>query len=137
MEEEASREETTGKARQTASQKLVSTSQYDFVPGDKILYFEDFSQDAIGDFPALWTTDGSGEVKTVNIDVIQEAILDELQIGQGGFGNRIELVDIEYDQITETDTLLLVHPDQFLIHLDGRRSTRYAKDKLLTLFLMF
>jgi hypothetical protein len=67
MEEEASREETTGKARQTASQKLVSTSQYDFVPGDKILYFEDFSQDAIGDFPALWTTDGSGEVKTVNI----------------------------------------------------------------------
>ncbi len=67
MEEEASREETTGKARQTASQKLVSTSQYDFVPGDKILYFEDFSQDAIGDFPALWTTDGSGEVKTVKI----------------------------------------------------------------------
>jgi hypothetical protein len=48
-----------------------------------------------------------------NIDVIQEAILDERQIGQGGFGNRIELVDIEYDQITETDTLLLVHPDQF------------------------
>lgn len=49
------------------STKLVSYSKYDFVPGDKILYFEDFSQDAIGDFPALWTTNGSGEVKTVNI----------------------------------------------------------------------
>ena len=48
-------------------QKLVSAGKYDFVPGDKILYFEDFSQDAIGDFPALWTTNGSGEVKTVNI----------------------------------------------------------------------
>ncbi|MDY0098181.1 MAG: OmpA family protein [Bacteroidales bacterium] len=48
-------------------QKLESTTQYDFVPGDKILYFEDFSQDAVGDFPALWTSNGSGEVKTVNI----------------------------------------------------------------------
>jgi len=50
-----------------ASKKLESFTKYDFVPGDKILYFEDFSQDAIGDFPALWTTNGSGEVKTVNI----------------------------------------------------------------------
>ena len=48
-------------------QKLSSVTQYDFVPGDKILFFEDFSQDAIGDFPALWTSNGSGEVKTVNI----------------------------------------------------------------------
>ena len=46
---------------------LQSFSQYDFVPGDKILLFEDFSQDAVGDFPALWTTNGSGEVKTLNM----------------------------------------------------------------------
>lgn len=46
---------------------LQSFSQYDFVPGDKILLYEDFSQDAVGDFPALWTTNGSGEVKTLNI----------------------------------------------------------------------
>jgi len=49
------------------NQKMESYTQYDFIPGDKILYFEDFSQDAIGDFPALWTSNGSGEVKTVNI----------------------------------------------------------------------
>lgn len=48
-------------------QKLESYTQYDFVPGDQILFFEDFSQDAIGDFPALWTSNSSGEVKTVNI----------------------------------------------------------------------
>ena len=48
-------------------QKLEAFTQYDFVPGDKILYFEDFSQDAIGDFPALWATNGSGEVKTLNL----------------------------------------------------------------------
>ena len=57
-----------GKASNGAKQtKLEGTSQYDFVPGNKILYFEDFSQDAIGDFPAQWTSNGSGEVKTVNI----------------------------------------------------------------------
>jgi len=49
------------------SSSLQSFTKYDFVPGDQILYFEDFSQDAIGDFPALWTTIGGGEVKTLNI----------------------------------------------------------------------
>ena len=46
---------------------LQSSTKYDFVPGDQILLFEDFSQDAVGDFPALWTTNGSGEVKTLNL----------------------------------------------------------------------
>ena len=47
--------------------KLQSFSKYDFVPGDRIILFEDFSSDAVGDFPALWTTNGSGEVKTLNL----------------------------------------------------------------------
>ncbi|HRZ42332.1 MAG TPA: OmpA family protein [Bacteroidales bacterium] len=46
---------------------LISTTQYDFIPGDQILVYEDFSQDKIGEFPSLWTTNGSGEVKTLNI----------------------------------------------------------------------
>jgi OmpA-OmpF porin, OOP family len=54
---------------QSTQEKLTleSYTKYDFVPGDKVLYFEDFSQDAIGDFPALWNTNGTGEVKTVSI----------------------------------------------------------------------
>lgn len=47
--------------------KLEAYSKYDFVPGDKIILYEDFSQDAVGDFPALWTTDVAGEVNTLNI----------------------------------------------------------------------
>lgn len=46
---------------------MQSFSKYDFVPGDKILLYEDFSQDAVGDFPVLWTTDVAGEVNTLNI----------------------------------------------------------------------
>lgn len=46
---------------------LKSFTKYDFVPGDKVILFEDFSQDAVGDFPALWTTDVPGEVNTLNV----------------------------------------------------------------------
>lgn len=40
-------------------------SKFDFVPGEKIVAFDDFLQDAIGDFPARWNTDGSGEIVTL------------------------------------------------------------------------
>ncbi len=41
-------------------------SKFDFVPGDKIVVSEDFSQDAIGDFPDKWNTNSTGEVVTLN-----------------------------------------------------------------------
>jgi len=47
--------------------KLESYSKYDFVPGEKVILFDDFSQDAVGDFPALWTADAAGEINTLNI----------------------------------------------------------------------
>ena len=45
---------------------LKSYSKFDFVPGEKIVAAEDFSQDAIGDFPAKWNTNGSGEIVNTN-----------------------------------------------------------------------
>ena len=47
--------------------QLQSYSKYDFIPGEKVIFFEDFSQDAVGDFPALWNTNGSAEVVTTNL----------------------------------------------------------------------
>jgi OmpA-OmpF porin, OOP family len=58
----SSAEPTTAKA---PPKTLKAYSKYDFVPGDIILYAEDFLQDAIGEFPAKWNTDGSGEVMTL------------------------------------------------------------------------
>ncbi len=40
-------------------------SKFDFVPGDKVIFYDDFSNDFIGDFPSKWNTNGSGEVVTV------------------------------------------------------------------------
>jgi len=48
-------------------ESLKAFSRYDFVPGDQILLYEDFSQDAVGDFPALWTTNKAGEINTLSI----------------------------------------------------------------------
>ncbi|PWT93271.1 MAG: OmpA family protein [Acidobacteria bacterium] len=44
---------------------LKSYSKYDFVPGEKIVVFEDFMQDAIGDLPAKWNTNGACETVTI------------------------------------------------------------------------
>ena len=49
------------------NQTLVAYSKYDFIPGQQVIFYEDFSQDAIGDFPALWNTNGSAEVVTTNL----------------------------------------------------------------------
>ena len=45
---------------------LQSYSKFDFIPGAKVIFFDDFSQDNVGDFPALWFSNGSGEVVTLN-----------------------------------------------------------------------
>lgn len=51
-------------AQETDSFKVYS--KYDFIPGEKLLFFEDFSQEAIGDFPVRWNTNGSGEIVTTS-----------------------------------------------------------------------
>jgi outer membrane protein OmpA-like peptidoglycan-associated protein len=50
----------------TTSSELKVYSKFDFIPGEKIIASEDFSQDNIGDFPAKWNTNGSGEIVTLN-----------------------------------------------------------------------
>jgi len=46
---------------------LQSFSNYDFVPGEKVIFYDDFSQDAVGDFPELWTANAAGEINTLSI----------------------------------------------------------------------
>ena len=49
------------------SSSFQSYSKFDFIPGEKVIFYEDFSQDAIGDFPALWNTNASAEVVNTNM----------------------------------------------------------------------
>lgn len=47
------------------SKQTTSYSKYDFVPGEKILLYDNFEQDVIGEFPLKWFTNGSGEIVTL------------------------------------------------------------------------
>lgn len=51
----------------TGNAEFKSYSKFDFVPGEQIIFYDDFSQDNVGDFPALWNTNGSGEVVNTNL----------------------------------------------------------------------
>lgn len=51
----------------SATASLASYSKFDFVPGEKTIFFDDFAQDNIGDFPLKWNTNGKGEVVTNNL----------------------------------------------------------------------
>ncbi len=46
---------------------MQTYSKYDFIPGEKVLFFDDFTETAVGDFPPNWNTNASGEVVTNNI----------------------------------------------------------------------
>lgn len=92
------------------SEPLKSFTQYDFVPGDKVLFYEDFSQDAVGDFPANWTTNKSGEINTLS-----NAPGKWLNLN-GTEGNWWLLKEIEF-------------PENFIIELDAvpkKGAARYA-----------
>jgi len=64
-EAEAKKEQAqdTPKSADTAS--IKSFSRFDFVPGEKVVGFEDFMDGEIGDFPARWNTNAAGEIVTI------------------------------------------------------------------------
>ena len=41
---------------------LKTYSKFDFIPGEKVLAYDDFSKDDVGDYPATWNTNFTGEV---------------------------------------------------------------------------
>lgn len=51
---------------ETGPKTMQVYSKFDYVPGDKLLFFDDFSNDFVGDFPSKWNTNGSGEIVTIN-----------------------------------------------------------------------
>lgn len=65
--ESEKKQDTTGKPAATSSSPTAfkTYSKYDFVPGEKVTGFEDFSTGSIGDFPAGWNTNAAAEIVTI------------------------------------------------------------------------
>ncbi len=60
-------ENTTADKSKNQTPGFQSYSKFDFVPGEKVIFFDDFTDGNIGDFPVLWNTTGSGEIVTNNL----------------------------------------------------------------------
>ena len=60
-------EDTTAVQSTSMKPTLQSYSKYDFIPGAKVIFYDDFTQSAVGDFPSSWNTNASGEVVTTNL----------------------------------------------------------------------
>ncbi|TBN00837.1 OmpA family protein [Hyunsoonleella flava] len=82
------------------SDDLEVYSKYDFVPGDKLLFFDDFSKDFIGDFPSKWNTNASGEV----VKIANKGKWFELKTGYGVFYVP-DVKDLPEDYTIEFDIL--------------------------------
>lgn len=95
-----SRPNNQGNAGNNEEPSLQSYSKYDFVTGEKVIFFNDFSNAEIGDFPAEWNTNGSGEVVTTN-----------------NFPGRWLKTDIASYQAVWTDKLLKL-PENYTIEFD-------------------
>lgn len=46
---------------------MQTYSKYDFIPGEEVMFFDDFTETAVGDFPPNWNTNTSGEVVTTDL----------------------------------------------------------------------
>ena len=45
------------------SSKIIS--KFDFIPGEKVIFYDDFTNENVGDFPIQWNTNSSGEIITI------------------------------------------------------------------------
>jgi len=54
------------KEEPASKERITSYTKFDFIPGEKILYTEDFASDALAELPVAWNASGKGEVTTIN-----------------------------------------------------------------------
>lgn len=100
---------------QSESGTFQSQSEYDFIPGDKVLYFEDFSETSTGDFPSSWATNGSGEVKTIS-------------------GITGKWLHLNGEDATYCMTMSIDFPENFIVEFDIIPDEEYTEGIVFTLY---
>jgi hypothetical protein len=69
-EEEKEQEEQQPQKQAQSEPKLSATSKYDFVPGESLMFYDDFSQDNVGDFLHCG-------IRTVQVKLLQQTCFRE------------------------------------------------------------
>ena len=58
-------DEETDETKISEEQSIIVNANFDFKPGALVFFYDDFRKDGLGDFPAKWDTNGSGELVEV------------------------------------------------------------------------
>ena len=93
-----------GLTSQTTTPSFQAYGKFDFVPGEKVIAVEEFTQEAIGDFPAKWNTNASGEIVTISGRTGRW-----LKLTRAGFFTPEFITDLPENVTVEFD--LLVRPE--------------------------
>lgn len=103
-------------------------SKFDFVPGDESLFYDDFAEDFIGDFPSKWNTDGGGEVVTIENTKWLEMKMSSFYIPD--VGTLPENYTIEFDLRTTGVDKNTSSQARFHVILDESTGFGYGKNAL-------
>lgn len=55
-----------GKPTLSTKGSVTASSRFDFVPGEEVIFYDDFSSSRIGEFPDYWLTNGMGQTVELN-----------------------------------------------------------------------
>ena len=113
------------------SANFSSYSKFDFEAGEKIIAYEDFAIDEIGDLPARWNSSNSAEV--VNLSTIDGKWL-KISKGKGSFVPDFitqfpENFTLEFDVIFDYDVSLYIFLRLFVLNFSDLENPNYQMDR--------
>jgi len=109
---------------ETKGPGIKAYSKYDFVPGDKILYAEDFAQDQVGEFPLKWNTNGTGEVVTIEGQAEKWLKMTSDTKYEAPYANKLpENYTVEFDLLLDFKESMRVPDMEFLIYNKASKLT--------------
>ncbi len=89
-------------------------SKYDFIPGDKMIFFDDFSDTDVGEFPRKWTLDGPKGANNNSVEVVEYQGKRFLRSAPGPKG-RSQNAATQYIRLNKKGDL----PEKFTVEFDA------------------
>ncbi|MFD2563932.1 OmpA family protein [Aquimarina rubra] len=118
-------------AAEDSKPSFAAYSKFDFVPGENIIAFEDFSQDEIGDLPARWNSSNSAEVVTLNNT---EGRFIQIGTGKGSYVPEFinefpENFTLEYDVVFDFDVSEYAYQRDLMVVFSDVQNAGYELQK--------